>query len=205
MTDDLQITPDFSAGLVRVRPGMNVCRRYRVTADVDDLVVDIDVETQDDGSTRCLGVSARVPDDDMSHPGVSSVGLRQIPVRKLIAQARRSSLIVFDDDFASVGDDSSSGALDDLRAQRMALEASLARSRTQIAQIEDTFGIRKTKPGKGRPLSDDHLQRVARAYQAAVDAGDHPVGSIARIAQVARPTASGWVVEARRRGLLAPA
>jgi len=188
MSNDLQITPDFSAGLVKLGPDMNVSRRYRVTADVDDFVVDIDVETQDDGSVRCLGVSVRLQDDDMSHPGVSSLGLRQIPIRKLISQARRSPLVIFDDDNQS------------------SLGPDVIRTPDQdVVVAEDRFGIRDTRPGRGRQMSDDHLSRVAKTYLAAVDAGHRPVLYVAQVGLASRPTAARWIAQARKRGLLGPA
>lgn len=220
MGDDLEIAVDFEAGLVRVRPKTLLARRYSVTSRVDDFDVQLDVKTQDDGSPRCVGVSVSVADDVKTRPAVTSSVLVRVPVRDLLARARRSSLIVFRDDdlvedrkvTGNVTGQVTGNVLERVQGQRSRLDDQLARSRDQLEELEDLmdrvqepeddFGIRESKPGRGRPLSDDHLRRVAKTYRAAVRDGQHPVGRVAYVAQVARQTAYGWISKARQRGLL---
>lgn len=63
-------------------------------------------------------------------------------------------------------------------------------------------GVRRKKGGGRRRLDDDHYRQVAAIYRAAPTA---PVQAVADQMDVARPTAAGYVKEARSRGFLGPA
>jgi hypothetical protein len=57
--------------------------------------------------------------------------------------------------------------------------------------------------GPGRGLSDEFFRTIATTYQALIDGGEkHPVKALSEINHVTISTASRWLTEARRRGLL---
>ncbi len=76
----------------------------------------------------------------------------------------------------------------------------------EIPSIDDELDqVRPKHPGR-RGHSDEHYAAVARRYSTLVSAGYRdPTATIAREHHVARPTASGWIRQARDRRLLAPA
>lgn len=138
---------------------------FSVEETIDCQRVKIELTLGVDGSAHCVGLSVRAP-EDLSHPGVTSVFLREIPIRKMIAAARERDL---------------------------------------TPRAGDPFGIGESKPGRGRPLTDDHLMRVAMTYRSAVEGGYRPVWLVANAGGVPRPTAARWIAESRKRGILGPA
>jgi hypothetical protein len=72
---------------------------------------------------------------------------------------------------------------------------------------EDTaWGGGRSGPGRGRPIGDEHLQRVAEIYRAAVSTGHRaPVDEVRRQLNTSRSTAGRWVQQAREHHFLGPA
>jgi hypothetical protein len=146
----------------------------------------LDVETQDDGSSRCLSVQVEAPPVEGSDqpfdpvsPGVTTDALRKIPVARFIREARKSRLLVMSPEGVS-----------DL---------------SEVAGPEDTYGVGKRSIKRGKPLTDQHLEAVAEQYRAAVKAGRPPTETIRKLAGVGRPTAAKWIRAARDRGFLGAA
>jgi hypothetical protein len=80
-----------------------------------------------------------------------------------------------------------------------------------IEDVQPILHVRRTghayrlpKP-YGRRFPDAFYQRVATAFETAVDAGKPPGRTIAEANKVPETTVARWIREARRRGLLAPA
>ena len=63
--------------------------------------------------------------------------------------------------------------------------------------------IRLSAPENG--LTDEFLQDVARAYNAAIEQRLSPATTLAEVAGVNRRTVESWVYKARKRGIMPPA
>jgi len=178
MTQEPELTfiPYFHEGLVPLDRTTAILRRYEIHAVINGCQVVLDIETQDDCSSRCLSVKIEAPEGDgAAAPGVTTEVLQKVPVAKLIRLSRESRLITM-----------SPGG-----------EANLS-----VSLPEDPYGLRHRELVPGKPLSDEHLRAVADQYRAAVKAGRPPTATIRRVAGVGKPTASKWVREARRRKFL---
>ena len=68
------------------------------------------------------------------------------------------------------------------------------------------FGSVVRGPGRGRPMDDEHLRRVAVVYREAIAVGSRaPVEAVRKALHASRSTAGRWVVQARKAGILGPA
>lgn len=65
--------------------------------------------------------------------------------------------------------------------------------------------MRRKRGGGRRRLDDDHYRNVAAIYRRSMAGGGDPVVSVMVDMDCKRPTAAGYVSEARKRGFLGPA
>lgn len=65
--------------------------------------------------------------------------------------------------------------------------------------------LHRREPRRGLPITDEHLDEVAKVYRDALGAGARPTKAVMAAFHAKRPTASKWVRAARDRGFLGPA
>lgn len=123
-------------------------------------------------------VDLHVMADDVDHP-IDSDALRRLPLRRLMAFVEQHQMI-------AQGGWSTEGGSDRAAYLR-------ARRRQEKAR------------GQWRRLTDDDLARTARAYRAAVKAGEPPTAAVAQELGLTRGQAARWVKRAREEGHLGPA
>lgn len=138
-----------------------------------------------EGRAECSGF-ALSPVDETCDP-ISATLLRQVPVMRLVADARRER---FEDAGGALLE-----ALDD--GQDIDVGPGLVESlRTHSASWESR------RPGRPATLGREHYSDVAEVYSAAHAVGAPPLVAVQKRWHVARPTASRWVAAARSLNLL---
>lgn len=136
-----------------------------------------------DGFVECVGVELAHEEEARS---LTAAVIRALPFGGLVRQARNARYE------ASWGPviESVTGTDD---------EASLPPGVDREAQAWTDRPVRRAAH-----LDDDHYEAVARVYSHASDRGVAPRKAVAETMHVSQPTASRWIGEARRRGLLPP-
>lgn len=179
-----QIRPEYeSDGTLRYVPITNefaVPRRF--IASNDSLSVRIEVD--DAGQAHCDAVEIRGQQ-------LTSADLR-LPLARLIRQAVAGAAVAL-----TIG---SAGPVD-----AGAVVFGLARRGERERDFYRRYVNDTDRPRRGRTVTDEHLQRVADVYRAAVEHGDPPTRTIADTMHASRATAGRWVTQARKRGLLGAA
>jgi hypothetical protein len=163
-------------------------------------------EIEDDGMTATLDIEMdgdrpRVRRLEVRANDVSQEMLRRIPVARIALNAlalKAAKPIEF-------------GDLPD--HMQVALNEQGLSDRTTLIELADqerhqyyqqlARGARR--PRRGSPVGDEHLERVAKLYRAAVERGDPPTETVGKEMHAARSTAARWVALARKRGLLGAA
>ncbi|MDQ3342191.1 MAG: hypothetical protein M3425_02790 [Actinomycetota bacterium] len=140
----------------------------------------LDVETSDDGPV-CTGMQVNRREGGAP---ITSNGLRRVPVAKLL----RITATAVAAKSAAAG------------------PGRITVSPLHTDGVGDFYARYRQGPRRdGGPLTDDELTRVAEVYRAALQVGDPPTAAVAQVLHASRSTAGRWVMQARRRRLLAPA
>jgi hypothetical protein len=141
-----------------------------------------------DGSVGCSGLalSLRAGAD---YEVVTSTLLRELPVARLVAQARREQYARAGGDLVEAFEDGQEIDLSEGFIEGLKAAASAWADRPQ---------------GRRTELGAEHFGEVAQVYSAAASAGAPPLLAVETRWTVSRPTASRWVRAARDAGLLPP-
>jgi hypothetical protein len=184
---EMEVVPEFGAGIVPVPPHSGVFRSFTATTTVGKARVVLVVEVDDRGAASCRRV-------EVAAESVSGELLRRVPVNRLLARAMAAAHFRF-------GEPEDGGIRIDFG------EGGVARFPTpkESAEFYESYARNARKPRRGSPLTDENLRNVADLYRAATRRGDPPTQTVASAMSVARPTAARWVSAARKRGLLGPA
>lgn len=139
-----------------------------------------------DGSVGCTGLalSLRAGAD---HDVVTSTLLRDVPVARLVAEARRERYSRAGGDLVEAFED----------GQEIDVSEGF------IAGLKASASAWTDQPrGRRMELGSEHFREVAQVYSAAVAAGAPPLLAVETRWTVSRPTASRWVRAARDAALL---
>jgi hypothetical protein len=150
----------------------------------DSETVSLRVEIDSDGHPRCRAVQVRgerLTSDDL-----------RLPLARLLRQAVAGAAVPV-----------TPGATGEVDPG--AVLAGLLRRGGRERDFYTQFVNDTDRPRRGAPVTDEHLQRVAAVYRAALDRGDPPTQTVADAMHASRPTAARWVAKARERGMLGAA
>ena len=180
-----QIRPEYeNDGTLRYIPigeGFAVPRRF--WADSDSVSVCVEVH-DDQGQAHCVAIEVR-------GDRLTSADLR-LPLARLVRRAVAGAAVAVNP--------GAGGTIDQLAV----LNGLLRRGKREL-DVYQRYVDGADRPRRGRPVSDDHLRRVAKVYRDAVQRGDPPTQTVADTMHASRATAARWVTRARERGMLGAA
>ncbi len=169
--------PDGTFRYVRLNDEYIVPAEFAAEDDTVSLLVEVD----DDGTYRCTAVQIR-------GDNLTSDDLR-LPLMRMIRMAVSLAAITI---VPGGTEQVPPGAVINV----------MSRQRLRDEDFYADFVVKNDRPRRGAAVTDEHLQRVADVYQAAVENGDPPNRTIEALMHASRPTVYRWVARARDRGFL---